>query len=56
MLNVYAFLVEEYNEDKSRWVYYNSYKSLYSAQCDILTQRKINNKKYRILEVVDIYV
>lgn len=56
MRNVYPFIVEKFNADKLRWEYLESFRSLYSAQCSILSLRSKDNNKYRILEVIDFYV
>ena len=56
MINVYPFIVQKFNKEKLIWEHLESFRSLYSAQCSILTLRSKDNNKYRILEVVDLYV
>ena len=56
MRNVYPFMVEKFDSDKLRWVYIESFRNLYSAQCSVLSLISKNDGKYRILEVVDLYV
>lgn len=58
MISKYRFIVERFNDDILLWSYIRSFDSLYEAQCSILELRKNqkNKFKYRILEVIDLYV
>ena len=54
-MNKYRFIVEKFNEN-NKWVVINYFDNLYQAHCYILMKRRENNYKYRILEVLDLYV
>ena len=55
-MNKYRFIVEKFDKDKVSWVYDSSFFDIYFAHCYVLKERQNSNNKYRILEVVDLYV
>lgn len=54
-MNKYKFIVEKFNEN-NKWVIVNYFENLYVAHCYILMKKQENNYKYRILEVIELYV
>lgn len=55
-MSKYKFIVEKFNDEKMKWVYDCMFPDVYFAHCYILNKREKSDNKYRILEVIDLYV